>query len=310
MRIGVDIMGGDYAPQEAVKGAILAKNELNDVELVLVGDKAIAEKYFAEEGVSAADFNIVHASEVIGMSEHPTKAISQKRDSSINVGFHLLKEKHIDAFVGAGNTGAMMVGAMFSVKAIEGILRPTITSILPKTSGALGVLLDIGANSDCKPEVLVQFGILGSLFAQHVYRIENPRVGLLSNGEEKGKGNLVTQATYPLMEECRSFNFVGNVEGRDMFIDKADVVVCDGFTGNIVLKACESIFYQMKKMGIENEYLDRFNYENYGGTPILGVNAPVIVGHGISKARSFVNMVKLAKDVSDTDLTGKIASAF
>lgn len=310
MRIGVDIMGGDLAPLEAVKGCIQAQAELEDVKTVLVGPKDIAEKTLVELGANPSDYEIVDAPEVITMSEHPTKAVSQKKNSSIVVGLNLLKEHNIDAFVGAGNTGAMMIGAMFTVKPIEGIIRPTITSVLPKTNGGLGLLLDVGANADCKPDVLLQFAILGSLFAQNVYNIDEPKVGLLNIGEEKEKGNLVTQVAHQLMLDSGQFNFVGNVEGRDLFNDKADVIVCDGYTGNIVLKACESIFYTLFKRGVKDDYLGRFNYENYGGTPILGVNEPVIIGHGISKAPSFVKMIKMGMDVKSSNLISQIKSSF
>lgn len=310
MRVGVDIMGGDLAPLEAVKGCIQAQAELKDVKTVLVGPKEIAEKTLLELGASVSDFEIVDAPEVITMSEHPTKAVSQKKHSSIVIGLNLLKEHQIDAFVGAGNTGAMMIGAMFTVKPIEGIIRPTITSVLPKVKGDLGVLLDVGANADCKPDVLLQFAILGSLFAKNVYGINDPKVGLLNIGEEKEKGNLVTQVAHQQMIDSGQFNFIGNVEGRDLFNEKADVIVCDGYTGNIVLKACESIFYTLHKRGVEDDYLGRFNYENYGGTPILGVNEPVIIGHGISKAGSFVKMIKMGMDVKSSGLIEQIKSSF
>lgn len=310
MRIGIDIMGGDYAPLEALKGCLEAKTAFPDVEIVVFGDEAQVKECYQTLGVAADSFEVVNCPEVIGMAEHPTKALSQKKMSSIAVGFHYLKEKQIDAFVGAGNTGAMMVGSMFSVKPIEGVFRPTITSILPKANGGLGLLLDVGANADCKPDVLYQFGLLGSLFARHVYKIDNPRIGLLNIGEEPGKGNLATQATFNLMHETTEYNFIGNVEGRDLFNDKVDVIVCDGFTGNIVLKACESMFYNLKKRKVSDEFLDRFNYENYGGTPILGVNAPVIIGHGISRSTSFLNMIRLAREVAETGLIDKIKSSF
>jgi glycerol-3-phosphate acyltransferase PlsX len=310
MRLGLDIMGGDFAPLEALKGATQAIEEIQGIELVLFGDTEIVKAIAEAEGIDLSKFELVHCPEVIGMGEHPTKALSQKKFSSISVGYHYLKEKNIDAFVGAGNTGAMMVGAMFSVKPIEGVYRPVITSILPKADGKIGLLLDVGANADCKPDVLYQFAILGSLFCKHVHKMDSPRVGLLNIGEEPEKGNLATQAAFNLMNGTTEFNFIGNVEGRDLFLDKVDVIVCDGFTGNIVLKACESMYYLLKKRQVQDEFLDRFNYENYGGTPILGVNAPVIIGHGISKAVSFKNMIHLAKDTVESGLIAKIKSSF
>lgn len=310
MRIGIDIMGGDYAPLEAIKGCNLAAQQLPQIELVLIGNRQLAQPHFDSLGLDINKFNFVHAAQVVDMAESPTKALTQKKESSIAIGLGLLKQGQIDAFVGAGNTGAMMVGAMYSVKPIEGVLRPAIGTILPKVTGGLGYMLDVGANADCKPDMLFQFGILGSLYAKHVYDIENPRVSLLNIGEEKEKGNLTTQAAYQLMEGTSLFNFVGNAEGRDLFLDTSDVVVCDGFTGNAVLKACESMCYLLLKRGVKDDFLNRFNYENYGGTAILGINAPVIIGHGISNAVTFLNMIKLGRDVAQSQLTEKIRSSF
>lgn len=311
MRIGFDIMGGDYAPLEAIKGALLAQAELSkEVRIVLIGDEPTARKMVVEQGGSEADFDFVHTTEVIGMGEHPTKAISQKRNSSISVGFGMLAAKQLDSFVSAGNTGAMLVGAMFSVKPIEGVIRPCITATVPKPDGKTGLILDVGVNADCKPDVLYQFGILGSLMMKHVLNVDEPRVGLMSIGEEKEKGNLVTISAHQLMESGGPFNFIGNVEGRDMLTDKCDVIVCEGFIGNVVLKAYEAFYYVLKKRGNTDPYLDRFNYENYGGTPILGVNAPVIIGHGISNDKAFKNMIFTAKQVTDSNLCSLIKEAF
>ncbi len=310
MRLGLDIMGGDFAPLEALKGSLHAQQNIEGISIVFFGDKDIVEPLAKQEGLDISGFEFVHCPEVIGMGEHPTKALTQKRESSIAVGFQHLKEKKIDAFVGAGNTGAMMVGAMFSVKQVEGVFRPVITSILPKAEGGLGVLLDVGANADCKPDVLYQFAVLGSHYCKYVMKIDNPRVGLLNIGTEREKGNLVTQAAHNLMAETTDFNFIGNVEGRDLFVDNVDVVVCDGFTGNIVLKACESMYYLLKKRQVQDEFLDRFNYESYGGSPILGVNGAVIIGHGISRAVSFESMIRLAKETVESGLIDKIKSSF
>lgn len=307
MKLGIDIMGGDFAPLETTLGAILAHNELpSGVELVLIGDEKVILPILKEQGVNEASFTIVHTTEVIGMGEHPTKALPQKPDSSIAVGFNLLKEGKLDAFASAGNTGAMLVGSMFSVKVIPGILRPTITTILPKEDGSVGILLDVGAIADCKPENLYQFGVLGSLFAEHVYNIKNPKVGLLNIGEEEEKGNIVSQAAHGLMKGTRDFNFIGNIEGRDLFNNKADVIVCDGFTGNIVLKLAESFYSLIKSRNLKDQYFDRFNYENYGGSPILGVNSTVIIGHGISNAKAIKNMILLSKEVAEAQLSEKI----
>lgn len=310
MRIGIDAMGGDFAPLEAVKGCITSKLKFPEIIPVLFGQKEKIINCLIELGMPENSFEIVDAQEVIEMGEHPTKAISHKKGSSINIAYKHLADKSIDALIGAGNTGAMLVGALFSVKAIDGVQRPTITSILPKLQGGFGVLLDVGANADCKPEVLNQFAILGSLYAQNVYGIENPKVGLLSIGHEKEKGNILNQATYPQLESNDRINFVGNLEGRDLFNNKADVIVCDGFTGNIVLKLCEEFYYTFSKMGVDNEFLDKFNFKNYGGTPILGVNEAVIIGHGISKESTFVEMFKMAQDVVNSKLVEKIKKSF
>jgi glycerol-3-phosphate acyltransferase PlsX len=297
IRIGLDAMGGDHAPSEAIKGAFLATGDarLANVDIVLIGETKKIEETLAAQGISYP-FEIIEAPDTIGMSEHPTKAVSQKRNSSIMVGLKMLMEGKLDGFASAGNTGAMMVGSLYTVKTIDGIFRPAISTILPRPSGKHGLMLDVGANADVKPDVLVQFANIGTIYAKDIMGIENPTVGLLSIGEEKEKGNILTQATYPLLEEDRYINFIGNVEGRDLFTDKADVIVCDGYTGNVVLKACEGMFYNLMKRGVKDDYLDKFNFDNYGGSPILGVNKPVIIGHGISKSSTFVNMINLTND--------------
>lgn len=311
MKIGLDIMGGDFAPKATVLGAIEAYKALSaDQKLVLIGDKDLTVTILQENNVSPDHFEFVHTTEVIGMGEHPTKAIVQKPDSSIAVGFQMLKEGQIQAFASAGNTGAMLVGAMFSVKTIPGVIRPAMTTIVPKLKGGLGILLDVGANADCKPDVLLQFGVLGSLLAQSIYGIDNPRVALMNIGEEEEKGNILCQATYPLMKKTSLFNFVGNVEGRDLFSEGADVFVCDGFTGNVILKLAESFYVITRKKQLNDEFFDRFNYEQYGGSPILGVNAPVIVGHGISSPEAIKNMVLLSKNMVESHLVDKIKQAF
>jgi glycerol-3-phosphate acyltransferase PlsX len=311
MKIGIDIMGGDFAPEATVSGAILAYNELpKDVRLVLIGDKDLINSELAKHKADANNFDVVHSAEVIAMSEHPTKAFSQKPNSSIALGFFMLKEGKLDGFASNGNTGAMLVGSMFTVKSIPGVIRPCITTILPKENGGVGLILDVGTNADCKPDVLYQFGVLGSLCAEHVYNIKNPRVALLNIGEEPEKGNLVTQAAHQLMKDSKDFNFVGNVEGRDIFGDHCDVIVCDGFTGNVVLKQAEAFYTLIKKRGLSDEYFDRFNYENYGGTPVLGINSTVMIGHGISNDIAVKNMILLTKDVVEAGLSEKIKQAF
>jgi glycerol-3-phosphate acyltransferase PlsX len=311
MKIGIDIMGGDFAPDATVAGSILAFNELpKDVRLVLIGDQEQILAELKKGGANASDFDIVHTTEIIGMGEHPTKAFSHKPNSSIAVGFHLLKEGKIDGFASNGNTGAMLVGSMFSAKAVPGVIRPCITSILPKENGGIGLILDVGSNADCKPDVLYQFGVLGSIFAEQVYGIKNPRVALLNIGEEPEKGNLVAQAAHGLMKDSKDFNFIGNCEGRDIFSDHCDVIVCDGFTGNVVLKEAEAFYTMIRKRKIKDEYFDRFNYENYGGTPVLGVNSTVMIGHGISNKIAVKNMLVLTKSIVEAKLAEKIKTAF
>ncbi|MEO8211532.1 MAG: phosphate acyltransferase PlsX [bacterium] len=311
MRIGIDVMGGDFAPEQAVLGAIEARKTLpQNIELVLIGDRNKIIPLLQSAGSEESNFKIVHCSEVIGMAEHPTKAIQQKPDSSISKGFQLLKQGEIDSFASAGNTGAMLVGSMFSVKTIPGIHRPAIASLIPKVSGGWGLILDVGVNADCKPEILQQFSILGSIYAQSILNISVPRVALLSIGEEEEKGNILVKETHQLLKETHEINFIGNVEGRDLFNDKADVIVCDGFTGNVILKEAESFYYLIKKRGINDEYFDRFNYEDYGGTPILGVNSAVVIAHGISKAKAIKNMIILSSEVVEAKLSEKIAAAF
>ncbi len=304
-------MGGDYAPKAIVLGAIAAHQSLNAGEhLVLIGDTEQIKPILAEEGFNPDHFEYVHTDEVIGMGEHPTKAIVQKPNSSIAVGFNLLKEGKLDSFASAGNSGAMLVGAVFSVKTIPGIIRPCLCTILPKIKGGTGLLLDVGANADCKPDILLQFGALGSLYAENLLQIDNPKVALMNIGEEDEKGNMLSMATFPLMRDTNLYNFVGNVEGRDLFNDKADVIVCDGFTGNVMLKLAESFYVMTVKKGLKDEFFDRFNYEQYGGSPVLGVNAPVVIGHGISSPLAVKNMVLQSREMITTGLVEKIRTAF
>lgn len=311
MKIGLDILGGDFAPEATIKGAILASKQLSEEQkIVLIGDQDIAKQQIEQAGGNPAFFEFEHAPDLIGMGEHPTKAIAQKPNSSISRGFQLLKEGAIDSFASAGSTGAMLVGAVLSVKNIPGIIRPAIGTYVPKISGGYGILLDVGAVSDCKPEMLAQFGVLGSLFVEHVIGRNEPHVALLNIGEEEEKGNVLTQASYPLLKQNQRIRFTGNIEGRNIFDDGVDVIVCDGFTGNVVLKMAESFYVMTQKKGLKDEFFDRFNYEIYGGTPILGVNAPVVIGHGISNPKAIETMIMLSKNMIESDLIEKIKSAF
>lgn len=311
MKIGIDILGGDFAPEANVAGAVLARKELpTDVQLVLLGDRDQISSGLSLLGENPGDYEIVHAPDVITMHDHPTRAIPQKPNSSISVGFDLLAAKEIQAFASTGNTGAMLVGSIYKINTIPGIIRPCITSTLPAIDGSKTILLDVGSNADCKADVLYQFAVLGALYANHVYGVEKPRIALLNIGEEETKGNLLTLAAHKLMAESDEINFIGNLEGRDIFLGKADVIVCDGFTGNIVLKEAEGIYTLMRKRGIRDEYFDRFNYENYGGTPILGVKGNVIIGHGISNDIAVKNMIKHAYEVAKSGLAMRVNEAF
>jgi glycerol-3-phosphate acyltransferase PlsX len=311
MKIGIDILGGDFAPDANISGAVLAQKELpGDVKLVLLGDRDQISSGLLLLNANPNDFEIIHAPDVITMHDHPTRAIPQKPNSSIAVGFDLLSKQEIQAFASTGNTGAMLVGAIYKINTIPGIIRPCITSTLPAIDGSQSILLDVGSNADCKADVLYQFAVLGALYSQKVYGVENPRVALLNIGEEESKGNLLTLAAHKLMAESDDINFIGNLEGRDLFFGKADVIVCDGFTGNVVLKEAEGIYTLMRKRGIRDEYFDRFNYENYGGTPILGVKGNVIIGHGISNDIAVKNMILHAHEVARSGLTQSVNEAF
>lgn len=311
MKIGIDILGGDFAPGANISGAVLAQKELpQDATLVLIGDREMILSGLLEVGADPEDFEIVHAPDVITMHDHPTRALPQKPNSSIAVGFDMLAKKEIDVFASTGNTGAMLVGSIYKINTIPGVIRPCITSVLPMENGKNSILLDVGSNADCKADVLYQFAILGSLYSKNVYGIENPRIGLLNIGEEESKGNLLTIATHKLLKESDDVNFIGNVEGRDIFSGVADVIVCDGFTGNVILKQAEGMYALMRKRGLRDEYFDRFNYENYGGTPVLGVKGNVIIGHGISNDKAVKNMIIHSYDVAKSGLSVKINEAF
>jgi len=309
MNIGLDMMGGDFAPLEPAKGVSqFLSEEKNLPGLTLIGDEQKIKELLHQQNISTEHVTVVHADQVIDMDESPTKALKEKQRSSISIGFHLLASGKIDAFISAGNSGAMLVGALFSLKAIDGVLRPTISSVLPKENGKTGLILDVGLNADCKPEQLNQFAVMGSVYSQQIFGIEKPRVALLNVGEEEGKGNILAQATYPLLKENKHINFVGNIEGRDVLLDTADVIVCEGFTGNVILKLAESLYEVSERQNIKHPYFDSFNFEIYGGTPVLGVAKPVIIGHGISHARAFKNMIILAQKMIETDVMNKLKS--
>jgi glycerol-3-phosphate acyltransferase PlsX len=304
------MMGGDYAPLEAVKGVQLYLSGHNiPASILLIGDEKIISGLLDAENISREHIRIVHADQVIDMHEHPARAMKEKQRSSIAVGFQLLASGKMDAFLSAGNTGAMMVGALFALKPVEGVIRPAISTIVPKTNGGTALLLDVGLNADCKPEQLNQFAMMGSVYANLVLGIENPRVGLINVGEEESKGNLLSQAAYPLLKANNSINFIGNIEGREVLLgDRADVLICEGFTGNIILKMAESLFDVSQLIKVEHPYFNRFDFENYGGTPVLGISRPVIIGHGISHAKAFMNMIHLAQIMVEKKVVERVCS--
>jgi len=309
MKIGLDVMGGDYAPGAILEGAFDASGSLLPGEkIVLIGDeKAIRDKA-GKEGIDLDQFELVPSSEIIEMGEHPARAFSQKDDSSIAVGYRLLKEGRIDGFASAGNTGAMLIGASYTVNVIPGVFRPALVLAIPTSSGGKSVLLDVGLNPDCKPDVLLQYAKLGSLYSRHVLEVNNPTVGLLNIGEEETKGSASVKGAYELLKDNPSVNFVGNVEANVLFTGKmSDVVVCDGFVGNIIIKQGEAFYSIYKERKLEDEFFERLNFENFGGTPVVGINANVVIGHGISRRRAVKNMILQTRDVISADLAKKIA---
>ena len=311
MKIAVDAMGGDYAPKVAVEGALLASKELApDDSIVLIGIEEQVRSLLSSLGTIPHNITLVHASEVIGMDEHPTKAVPQKKDSSIVKGYQLLATQNVDVFCSAGNTGAMLVGAMFTIKAIDGVLRPGIAGFLPKETGRYSILMDVGANTDCKPEILAQFGEMASIFASDLYGIPTPRVGLINVGEEEQKGSILTAAAYQVLKANPNIHFVGNIEGRDIYGDKSDVMICDGFVGNVILKAAEAIYPLMKKRQFVDDFVQMFHWEAVGGSPILGVNGNVVIGHGSSSAIAIKNMILLSEKIAKSGVSTKIKNAF
>ena len=312
LKIGIDAMGGDYAPSAVVKGAIAAHAELDsDSKIILFGDQTQIEQILREENLPTDTFEIVPTTQVIEMGDHPAQAFTKKPDSSIAVGFGHLLHKKIDGFASAGSTGAMMVGCMYTVKQISGVIRPAISSTIPTITGIPSLLLDVGLNVDCKPDVLHQYGIIGNIYAKNVLGIREPRVALLNIGEEKEKGNLQTKATYEMMAESSAFHFVGNIEAKHLFTgDIADVIVCDGFVGNTILKQAEGFYEITKAQGVHDSFIERLNYERVGGTPVLGINGAVIIGHGCSSPLAIKNMILQTEKTVKADLVNKLRETF
>lgn len=309
MKIGLDVMGGDFAPDATIDGAILARQGLSNDQIVLIGDEDLIHSFLEKKQQKAGMFEVINAGQVVDMAEKPLKALTGKPDSSLSVGFRTLKSRKINAFCSAGNSGAIMVGSMYNVGSIPGVIRPTTIAHIPQEKGGDSIILDIGTNPDTKADVLYQFALLGSIYALEVLGIRNPRVGLLNIGEEEGKGNLLCQSAFQMMKDTRDFNFYGNIESRDLFRSKVDVIICDGFTGNIVIKQIEAMYRMLQKRNLLDGYFERFNYENYGGSPVLGVNAAVVIGHGISSAIAVKNMIMLSKEIYEAKLSTKIKRA-
>ena len=311
MRIGLDVMGGDFAPDAIIEGAVDSLQHLPaDDTLVLIGDEKAIFRKLSEMQVEPSSFEIVHTTQVIEMGDHPAKAFSQKKDSSIAVGYLMLKSNTLNGFCSAGNTGAMLVGASYTVNVIPGVLRPALAVVLPRIDNRKSVILDVGLNPDCKADILLQYGILGSIFAKYVLEDENPTVGLLNIGQEETKGTSAVKMAYELMKEHPGLNFVGNIEGNLLFQEAMpDVVVCDGFAGNVILKLGESFHHIYQQRGMKDSYFDQLDFENIGGTPIVGINANVVIGHGISKRKAIMNMVIRTRDVAHANLAQKIKEA-
>lgn len=311
MKIVVDAMGSDRHPQPDVEGAVWAARE-HDVEIVLVGKQNIVEPELAKHDLSGLDISLVHAGDVIEMKEHPAAAAKSKKDSSMVVGMRMLKKGEVDAFVSMGNSGGVLAVALLYLGRIKGVKRPALSALFPTRKGNC-FLLDVGANTDCKPMYLLQFAIMGSVYAERVLGITNPRVAIVSNGEEEGKGNTLVQETYPLLK-ASSLNFVGNAEGKDIAAGFADVIVTDGFTGNVVVKFAEGVagfILDLIKEGILSspvtklggllaqpaftQIKKRLDYREYGGVPLLGVDGTVIMGHGRSDSLAVKNAIRAAK---------------
>ena len=316
-------MGGDSAPASQIQGAIQATNQ--GVEVILVGREPNIKEELAKHP-NAPHFEIVHSPDVIEMHERPANAVRQKRDSSINVAMRLLKEGRAQALFSAGNSGAVMASALFTIGRIHNVLRPAIGGVLPLLHSRV-FLLDIGANADCDPKNLLQFAQLGAAYMRHVFAIENPRVGLVSNGEEETKGNALVRATVPLLKES-GLNFIGNVEGKDVTRGACDVAVTDGFTGNVMLKLAEGM--QELILGLVREAImskphyklagailrpglraagRRLDYTEYGGAPLIGINAPVYIGHGRSPAKAITSALLTASNPTTPTLIPALAAA-
>lgn len=308
MRIGIDIMGGDFAPGSTIRGAILARESLPvDTEIILIGNQDVITRYSEECQLDVSGISIIHTLESVGMEDHPLRAFKEKPRAGLFLGQRLLTDGTLDGFCSAGNTGAMMVGAMQIITSIPGIIRPAIAATIPNVEGTHSVLLDVGLNPDARPDVLYQYGSIGTIYSNLVHGIKIPGVALLNVGIEESKGNMVTRTAYQLMKESSTYNFLGNIEANEMFVsNRADVIVTDGFIGNMMLKQAEAFYKVVSLKRIGNDYFEMFNFENFGGTPVLGVNAPLVIGHGISNDKAIKNMLLHTADVVGAGLVNKI----
>jgi glycerol-3-phosphate acyltransferase PlsX len=311
MKIGLDVMGGDYAPDAVIQGAVDSIQHLSEDEiLVLIGNESTIRSGLNALSADPTLFEIVNTTQVIEMADHPAKSFSQKKNSSIAVGYGMLKSGLINGFCSAGNTGAMLVGASYTVNVIPGVFRPALATQVPCVNGRSSVILDVGLNPDCKPDVLLQYGILGSSYAKYVLGIENPTVGLLNIGEEDTKGTSAVKTAFELMKEHPGLNFAGNIEGNQLFTDSmTDVIVCDGFVGNVVLKQAEAFHKIYKLRNLSDSFFDRLDFENIGGTPVVGINANVVIGHGISGRKAIMNMILQTRAVVHANLAQRIKEA-
>lgn len=328
VRVALDAMGGDHAPGETVLGAVQAACEY-DMGVYLVGREDAIRAELAKHDVRGLDLPIVHADEVIAMAEHdPAAAAARKKNSSMVRTVQLVKDGAAAGAVSAGNSGAMMAASLFTLKRLKGVDRPALGGVFPTRDGVC-LVIDMGANTDCKPEYLQQFALMGSIYMERIFKVRSPRVGLLSNGEEEGKGNQQVQEAYPLLKESAAtlgLNFIGNVEGRDIPAGNADVVVCDGFVGNVVLKLSEGLAETLIGMlrtqmtrslpnklaaavlypGLRKMF-SRLDYAEYGGVPLLGVNGSAIIAHGRSNAKAIKNALRVARETAETSVAGAIA---
>lgn len=312
INIGIDIMGGDLAPMATLEGGISSLTQLQETtKLHLIGGADKMHQWLGDRSINLPqNCVIVDAPQTIEMGEHPVKALQSKPQSSLNIGFAMLAAGKLDGFASAGNSGAVMVAAINALKLIEGVSRPCVIGVFPQLNGGFNILVDVGINVDAKPEMLVQFAQLGATYASVVHGIDSPRIGLLNTGAEPGKGSLLYQKAYELLSNSKELIFTGNIEARDFYDGTVDVTVCDGFTGNVFLKQAEGFYQLISHQKIEDPFLEKFNYELYGGTPILGVRGNVVLGHGVSSPRAISNMILATEKIAEAKLSEHITKAF